>query len=169
MHHRPGAEDHRRGVRVIGVTLTPFEGALHETPLDNYCNADKDALRQSLNTWIRESGAFDAVLDFDLLTKDKKDSYDLIPRLTREITCILAIPETAFWQMLSRSMCCCQNQAKRMRGCQKPRSKNIEIMLFAAYRMGGLELLNRIALGRGFDQERTVDTVFRSVTIIPGM
>jgi lysophospholipase L1-like esterase len=75
------AQGHRRGVRVIGVTLTPFEGALHETPLDNYFNADKDALRQSLNTWIRESGAFDAVLDFDLLAKDRKDPLRFNPAL----------------------------------------------------------------------------------------
>lgn len=75
------AQARRRGVRVIGVTLTPFEGALHGTPLDNYFNADKDALRQSLNTWIRESGAFDAVLDFDLLAKDRKHPSRFNPAL----------------------------------------------------------------------------------------
>lgn len=73
------AQAHRRGVRIIGVTLTPFRGALHGTPLDNYFNADKDALRRSLNTWIRESGAFDAVLDFDLLAKDREDPSRLNP------------------------------------------------------------------------------------------
>lgn len=75
------AQGHRRGVRVIGVTLTPFKGALQGTPLDNYFNDDKDALRQSLNTWIRESGAFDAVLDFDLLVKDNEDSLRMSPAL----------------------------------------------------------------------------------------
>jgi lysophospholipase L1-like esterase len=41
--------------------------------LDNYFNADKDAMRQSLNSWIRKSGAFDAVLDFDLFARDRED------------------------------------------------------------------------------------------------
>ena len=64
---------HRRGVRIVGVTLMPFRDALHGTPLDNYFNADKDAMRQSLNSWIRKSGAFDAVLDFDLLARDREE------------------------------------------------------------------------------------------------
>lgn len=61
---------HGRGVRVIGATLTPFEGALPGTPLDNYYDADKDALRQAVNDWIRSSGVFDAVIDFDAVLRD---------------------------------------------------------------------------------------------------
>ncbi|MBN3851806.1 SGNH/GDSL hydrolase family protein [Paraburkholderia sp. Ac-20340] len=61
---------HRRGLRVIGATLTPFEGALPGTPLDNYYDADKDALRQRVNDWIRHSGVFDAVIDFDAALRD---------------------------------------------------------------------------------------------------
>lgn len=61
---------HARGVRVVGGTLTPFEGALPNTPLDDYYNVDKDALRQALNAWIRSSGAFDAVIDFDAVLRD---------------------------------------------------------------------------------------------------
>ncbi|AOI45710.1 SGNH/GDSL hydrolase family protein [Burkholderia oklahomensis] len=56
---------HARGVRVIGATLTPFEGALPGTPLDNYYQPAKDILRQEVNDWIRHSGVFDAVVDFD--------------------------------------------------------------------------------------------------------
>lgn len=61
---------HARGVRVIGATLTPFEGALPGTPLDNYYHPDKDALRQEVNDWIRHSGVFDAVIDFDAVLRD---------------------------------------------------------------------------------------------------
>lgn len=61
---------HARGARVIGATLTPFEGALPGTPLDNYYQPDKDALRQQVNDWIRHSGAFDAVIDFDAALGD---------------------------------------------------------------------------------------------------
>lgn len=61
---------HNRGVRVIGATLTPFEGALPGTPLDNYYQPDKDVLRQQVNAWIRHSGAFDGVIDFDAALSD---------------------------------------------------------------------------------------------------
>lgn len=61
---------HARGVRVIGTTLTPFEGALPGTPLDNYYQPVKDALREEVNDWIRHGGAFDAVIDFDAVLRD---------------------------------------------------------------------------------------------------
>lgn len=64
------AQAHARGVRVIGATLTPFEGALPGTPLSNYYQRDKEALRQRVNDWIRGSGVFDAVIDFDAALRD---------------------------------------------------------------------------------------------------
>src|SRR5450830_1833335 len=64
------ARAHSRGLRVIGTTLTPFEGALPGTPLSDYYQPDKDALRQQLNAWIRDSGSYDAVLDFDAWARD---------------------------------------------------------------------------------------------------
>ncbi|MGV8894331.1 MAG: SGNH/GDSL hydrolase family protein [Burkholderiaceae bacterium] len=64
------ARAHTHGVRIVGATLTPFEGALAGTPLDNYYHADKDKLRQTINAWIRTSGEFDAVLDFDALARE---------------------------------------------------------------------------------------------------
>ncbi|MEE3663186.1 SGNH/GDSL hydrolase family protein [Brenneria sp. g21c3] len=64
------AQAHRRGIRVIGATLTPFAGALPDTPLDNYYHPEKDALRRQVNDWIRGSGAFDAVIDFDAVLRD---------------------------------------------------------------------------------------------------
>lgn len=57
-------------IRLIGATLPPFEGALSGTPLGNYYHTDKDALRQEINRWIRESGAFDAIIDFDVVLRD---------------------------------------------------------------------------------------------------
>jgi lysophospholipase L1-like esterase len=59
-----------RGLRIVGATLTPFEDALPGTPLDNYYDVSKDQLRQQINTWIRRSGEFDAVIDFDALARD---------------------------------------------------------------------------------------------------
>ena len=73
------ARAHARGVRVVGATLTPFEGALPGTPLDNYYQTYKDELRQKINAWIRTSGEFDAVLDFDALAKDPSHPTRLKP------------------------------------------------------------------------------------------
>jgi lysophospholipase L1-like esterase len=63
-------EAHSRGIRVIGATLAPFEGALPGTPLADYYHPDKDALRRRVNDWIRHGGAFDAVIDFDAVLRD---------------------------------------------------------------------------------------------------
>ncbi len=68
-----------QGVRIVGVTLTPFEGALAGTPLDDYHHPDKDALRREVNAWIRNSGAFDAVLDFDAWSRDPDASDRFAP------------------------------------------------------------------------------------------
>ncbi|MDN2696001.1 GDSL-type esterase/lipase family protein [Janthinobacterium sp. SUN073] len=73
------AQARRRGVRVLGATLTPFAGALPGTPLDDYYQPDKDALRQQLNAWIRASGTFDAVLDFDAWARDPAHPQRLLP------------------------------------------------------------------------------------------
>ncbi|MDQ2641989.1 MAG: SGNH/GDSL hydrolase family protein [Pseudomonadota bacterium] len=51
------------GLRIIGGTLTPFEG------VPTYSEA-AERMRQQVNAWIRTSGAFDAVVDFDAVTRD---------------------------------------------------------------------------------------------------
>ncbi|WP_224786971.1 SGNH/GDSL hydrolase family protein [Pandoraea sputorum] len=61
---------HLRGIRVIGATVTPFEDALKGTPLEGHYSASKEVLRKSLNDWIRNSGSFDAVVDFDRVLRD---------------------------------------------------------------------------------------------------
>ncbi|AUY48223.1 SGNH/GDSL hydrolase family protein [Streptomyces sp. CB01881] len=50
---------HARGVKAVGATLMPFGGAPFWTP-------QTDRLRRDLNEWIRTSGEYDAVADFDL-------------------------------------------------------------------------------------------------------
>ena len=73
------AQARSRGVRVIAATLTPFEDALPGTPLSDYYQLDKDALRQQLNAWIRASSLFDAVLDFDAWARDPAHPLRLLP------------------------------------------------------------------------------------------
>lgn len=52
------------GLRVIGATITPYQGA------DFYWSPDGEADRQTVNTWIRTSGRFDCVADFDAALRD---------------------------------------------------------------------------------------------------
>jgi lysophospholipase L1-like esterase len=73
------ATAHARNVRVIGATLLPFERALEGTPLQGHHSPQKEALRQRLNAWIRDSGAFDAVVDFDAVLRDPSHPTRLAP------------------------------------------------------------------------------------------
>jgi lysophospholipase L1-like esterase len=66
------AHAHARGVKVIGCTLTPYGGS-------SVYNAAGEALRTAVNTWIRTSGEFDAVVDFDAATRDPNDPTRLRP------------------------------------------------------------------------------------------
>lgn len=57
------ARAHARGLKIYGATIAPYQGAM-------YFSAEGEAVRQAVNTWIRESGEFDAVLDFDAVLRD---------------------------------------------------------------------------------------------------
>jgi lysophospholipase L1-like esterase len=54
-----------RGIRVVGATVTPALGASGAAGAP-----DVDAARQAINTFIRTSGVFDDVVDFDGATRD---------------------------------------------------------------------------------------------------
>lgn len=60
------ARAHAHDVAVFGATLTPYGGSGAHTP------AGEEA-RERVNDWIRTSGAFDAVLDFDAVWRDPRD------------------------------------------------------------------------------------------------
>ena len=70
-----------RSVRIVGATLTPFEGALTMpgSPIANYYSPAKDAIRQRINAWVRSSGEFDAVLDFDAAVRDPQNPLRILP------------------------------------------------------------------------------------------
>lgn len=68
-----------RGVRVVAATLPPFEDALKGTALEGHHSPQKEALRQALNRWIRESGVFDAVVDADAVLRDPSHPTRLRP------------------------------------------------------------------------------------------
>lgn len=54
-----------KGIKVIGATITPYGGSAYYHP-----DAANEADRQAVNAWIRGSGAFDAVIDFDAALRD---------------------------------------------------------------------------------------------------
>jgi lysophospholipase L1-like esterase len=66
------AEAHARGLRIFGATLPPFQGA-------GYYTAAGEAIREAVNTWIRTSGAFDGVIDFDAVMRDPGHPLRLNP------------------------------------------------------------------------------------------
>jgi lysophospholipase L1-like esterase len=61
---------HLRGIKVIGSPLMPFENALAGTPNQGYFTWEKEAKRLTINAWIRTSGAFDGLIDFDRIVAD---------------------------------------------------------------------------------------------------
>lgn len=68
------ARAHSLGIRIYGATLTPFDNA--GAP---YFSADHEAERQAVNAWIRTSGEFDAVIDFDKVVRDPANPTKLLP------------------------------------------------------------------------------------------
>lgn len=70
---------HMQGVSVIGSTLPPFEGALPDTPLDNYYSKEKNQLRIKLNEWIKNSDTFDEVINFDSILRNPNELNRMSP------------------------------------------------------------------------------------------
>jgi lysophospholipase L1-like esterase len=70
------ATAHSRGVRIIGTTLTPFEGA---TLAPGYSTSEKEAVRQEVNAWMRSNRDFDAVVDIDRVVADPAHPARLLP------------------------------------------------------------------------------------------
>jgi lysophospholipase L1-like esterase len=57
---------HAAGVRILGGTLLPDKGA-------GYYSEPAETIRQTANAWIRTSGQFDGVVDFDQALQDPSD------------------------------------------------------------------------------------------------
>jgi lysophospholipase L1-like esterase len=62
---------HARGIKIYGGTLTPYAGAA-------YFSDQGEAVRTAVNAWIKTSGAFDGVIDFDAATRDPEKPSHLI-------------------------------------------------------------------------------------------
>ncbi len=63
---------HAKGIKVYGATMTPFGGSFYDRPGHEYA-------WKTVNDWIRNSGSFDAVIDFDKAMQDPKNPLHLLP------------------------------------------------------------------------------------------
>jgi lysophospholipase L1-like esterase len=62
---------HDQGLKVVGATLTPYGGSLYYT-------AAGETDRQTVNQFIRNSGAYDAVVDFDQAIRDPNNPTQIL-------------------------------------------------------------------------------------------
>ena len=60
------------GLKIYGGTILPFETAIYFTEAG-------EEKRQAVNAWIRTSGAFDAVIDFDAAIRDPDNPRRMLP------------------------------------------------------------------------------------------
>ena len=74
-HRQLIARAHERGLKIFGCTLTPFEGTI----FPGYYTPEGEVKRQAVNHWIRSSGAFDAVIDFDRAVRDPAHPTQILP------------------------------------------------------------------------------------------
>jgi lysophospholipase L1-like esterase len=63
---------HIHGIRIAGATIMPTKGL-------PFYSARGEAMRATVNDWIRTSGRFDAVIDFDAVTRDPADPLRIRP------------------------------------------------------------------------------------------
>ncbi len=74
-HRQLIARARERGLKIYGATLTPFEGTI----FPGYFTAAGEVKRQAVNAWIRGSGEFDAVIDFDRVIRDPAFPSRMLP------------------------------------------------------------------------------------------
>ncbi|USP77886.1 uncharacterized protein yc1106_05160 [Curvularia clavata] len=70
---------HTHGIPVFGATITPFSAPANFTG-QPYSSPEREKTRQRINEFIRTSGVFDAVIDFDKFLADPKIPSQLAPQ-----------------------------------------------------------------------------------------
>jgi len=68
---------HTFGIPMFGATITPFGAP--SAALQGYSDPQREVTRQWVNSWIRTSGKFDAVVDFDAMLRDPANGTQLNP------------------------------------------------------------------------------------------
>lgn len=67
-----------RGLKIYGATITPFNHSI----FDGVYTPENEATRKTINRWIRTSGAYDGVIDFDKAVRDPVDPTRFWPIYT---------------------------------------------------------------------------------------
>jgi lysophospholipase L1-like esterase len=67
------ARAHEHGIKVYGATLTPYQGA-------GYYTEQGEKIREGVNQWIKTSGVFDGVIDFEKAVEDPAHPLRFLPR-----------------------------------------------------------------------------------------
>jgi lysophospholipase L1-like esterase len=74
--HQLAIRGQARGLKMYGGTLLTFE---NETFNPGFYSPEGEAKRQAVNAWIRESGVFDAVIDFEQALRDPTHPTRMLP------------------------------------------------------------------------------------------
>ncbi|MGA5499675.1 SGNH/GDSL hydrolase family protein [Streptomyces umbrinus] len=72
-HRQLIARAHERGLRIYGATITPFK---NDTL--GFYTPENAVARQTFNHWLRTSGEYDGVIDFDAALRDPDDPERLL-------------------------------------------------------------------------------------------
>ena len=68
---------HEKGIKVIGCTITPFEGPANITR--GYWTPEKAKVRDAVNEWIRSGKGYDGFIDFDKAVRDPANPTKVLP------------------------------------------------------------------------------------------
>ncbi|KAF8908117.1 SGNH hydrolase [Gymnopilus junonius] len=71
------ARVHTFGIPMFAATITPFSAP--NNTIQPYSDPEREKTRQRINTFIKTSGLFDAVVDFDAIVKDPSNPSQLNP------------------------------------------------------------------------------------------
>ncbi len=63
---------HAKGIKAFGATITPFGKSFYDKDF-------RQEARTIVNQWIRTSGRFDAIIDFDKLLENPEEPLTIIP------------------------------------------------------------------------------------------
>jgi lysophospholipase L1-like esterase len=66
------ADAHAQGIKVYGATIMPFKKSFYDAEY-------RQTARTTVNEWIRTSGSFDAVIDFNKAMRDPNDTLTILP------------------------------------------------------------------------------------------
>jgi lysophospholipase L1-like esterase len=87
------ARAHAQGIKVYGGTLLPIQKSVKESP-------QNEATRQAVNDWIRNAGAFDAVIDFEKVVRDPANPLAIRADLTTDYV----HPNSAGYRLMGESI-----------------------------------------------------------------